>query len=69
VGLRHGTLFIVTIRDLRRIAEKAGFVTVIIRNFNYPVDAIPKAARSLAVLQIDRQHPNFGVASGETLVF
>ena len=42
--------FIVTIRDLRRIAEKIGFEIVIIRNFNYPVDAIPKAVRSLAVL-------------------
>lgn len=43
-------LFIVTIRHLRQIAESAGFKTVLIRNFNYPVDAILKAVRGFAAL-------------------
>lgn len=42
--------FTVTIKDLRRIAEDVGFETVLVRNFNYPLEAIPKAVRGLAAL-------------------
>jgi len=48
--------FIVTVKHLKLIAEDVGFETVLIRKFNYPVDAIPKAMRGLASL-----HSRLGV--------
>lgn len=41
---------VVTIRDLRRRAERAGFETELIRNFSYPLEAIPRAVRPVARL-------------------
>lgn len=35
--------YAVTVGDLRRRAERLGFETVIIRHFNYPVNATPRA--------------------------
>jgi SAM-dependent methyltransferase len=40
--------FTVTMRHLRREAEKVGFRVLHVRNFNYPPEALPKAARPLA---------------------
>jgi SAM-dependent methyltransferase len=42
--------FTVTVRLLRKLAEQNGFETLVIRNFNYPSDAIPKSVRKLAEL-------------------
>lgn len=42
--------YTVTVRLLRQLAEKAGFETVVVRNFNYSLDAIPKSVRGLAAL-------------------
>jgi SAM-dependent methyltransferase len=42
--------FIVTVKHLRRIAEQVGFETLVVRNFNYPVAAIPKAVRGIAAM-------------------
>ena len=42
--------FIVTIKHLRRIAEAVGLQTVLIQNFNYPVEAIPQAFRRVAAV-------------------
>jgi SAM-dependent methyltransferase len=48
--------FSVTIKDLRKAASKAGLSMVIVRNFNYPIGAIPRAFRSMATL-----HARIGV--------
>jgi SAM-dependent methyltransferase len=37
--------FIVTVRHLQRTAEAAGFETVLIQDFNYPLEVIPRAVR------------------------
>jgi SAM-dependent methyltransferase len=42
--------FIVTVRHLRAEAEKAGFHVVHVGNFNYPPEALPRAARPLAAI-------------------
>ena len=42
--------FVVTGKDLKRRAEALGFETVVIRNFNYPIEAIPRSIRWLARL-------------------
>lgn len=42
--------YVVTIKDLKRKAEALGFETVVIRNFNYPLRAIPKSIRGIARL-------------------
>jgi SAM-dependent methyltransferase len=44
VVIKHD-FFVVTVRQLRREAEKVGFSSVLIRNFNYPLDAIPEKVR------------------------
>jgi SAM-dependent methyltransferase len=44
---------VVTIRDLRRRAERAGFQRELIRKFSYPLEAIPRKVRPVArVLQL-----------------
>jgi SAM-dependent methyltransferase len=48
--------FTVTIDDLRKIAEQSGFRTVLIRNFNYPVEAVPNSVRWAA-----RLHARLGI--------
>jgi SAM-dependent methyltransferase len=40
--------FAVTIRQLKGMAEEAGFETLLIRTFNYPLDVIPASLRGLA---------------------
>jgi SAM-dependent methyltransferase len=40
--------YVVTVRELRRRAERIGFETVVIRNFNYPITAIPQPLRRAA---------------------
>lgn len=42
--------FTVTLRHLRKDAEDANFEVVHTNNFNYPISALPKAARPIAVL-------------------
>ena len=42
--------YVVTIKDIRKRAENLRFMTVDIRNFNYPVDVIPSSIRWLARL-------------------
>jgi SAM-dependent methyltransferase len=42
--------FTVTLRHLRAEAEKAGFHVVHVNNFNYPPEALPRAARPLAAI-------------------
>lgn len=42
--------YVVTIRELRRRAEQAGFDTVQVRNFNYPQEVIPRSVRWAARL-------------------
>lgn len=42
--------FTVTLRHLRAEAEKAGFHVVHVNNFNYPPEALPRAARPVAVI-------------------
>ena len=42
--------FIVTIKNLKSVAESVGLETLAICNFNYPVDAIPQAVRWAARL-------------------
>jgi SAM-dependent methyltransferase len=42
--------YTVTIHDLRRRAEAAGMETVLVRNFNYPPEVIPKRLRWAARL-------------------
>jgi SAM-dependent methyltransferase len=37
--------YVVSIKEMRRRAERLGFETVAIRNFNYPAEAIPQALR------------------------
>ena len=37
----------VTMRDLRRVARRAGFEPVVVRNFNYPPEAVPARVRPL----------------------
>lgn len=41
--------FVVTTRHLKAEAARAGFQVVTVENFNYPVTALPKAVRPLAV--------------------
>jgi SAM-dependent methyltransferase len=38
----------VTVRDLRRRASRHGLQTVVVRGFNYPMDAIPRRVRPVA---------------------
>ena len=40
--------YAVTIKDLRRRAERAGFHRELIRKFGYPLDAIPRKVRPVA---------------------
>lgn len=40
--------YVVTIRDLKRRAESLGYDTMIIRNFNYPIEVIPRVMRTAA---------------------
>lgn len=42
--------FTVTLRHLRAEARRAGFVVLHVNNFNYPPEALPKAARPLAAI-------------------
>ena len=42
--------YVVTIKDLKRRVEVLGFEAVIIRNFNYPIEAIPKSLQGIARL-------------------
>lgn len=42
--------FTVTVRHLRREADKVGFQVLHVNNFNYPLEALPKAARPLAAI-------------------
>lgn len=42
--------FVVTLRQLRREAEGAGFQVVQTNNFNYPAAALPRAARPIATV-------------------
>jgi SAM-dependent methyltransferase len=49
VSFEHD-FYVVTIRDLRRRAAEAGFKTELIRNFNYPSEAIPERLRGIAEL-------------------
>ncbi len=49
--------YVVTVKDLKRKAEALGFETILVRNFNYPIEVIPRslhwAAQLLApVMQI-----------------
>ncbi len=49
VPWKHG-FYVVTMKDLKRRAETLGFETVIIRDFNYPIEATPKSIRGAAWL-------------------
>jgi len=49
VAWRHD-FHVVTIGGLRREAEQAGLVTVLARNFNYPLEAIPHRVRPVVRL-------------------
>ncbi len=40
--------FVVTMRELRATAERLGYATVEVRNFNYPLEVIPQALRTAA---------------------
>jgi hypothetical protein len=40
----------VTTRNVRAEAKRAGFEVVQVVNFNYPLEALPKAARPIATL-------------------
>lgn len=42
--------YVVTIKDLKRRSEALGFETTLIRNFNYPMEAIPHSVRWIARL-------------------
>jgi len=42
--------FSVTMRHLRREAESVGFEVLHVRNFNYPLEALPRAARPVAAI-------------------
>jgi SAM-dependent methyltransferase len=42
--------FVVTLRQLRSTAESVGYRTVFARNFNYPLEVIPRALRTAASL-------------------
>jgi SAM-dependent methyltransferase len=42
--------YVVTVRDLRRRAERMGFETLLVRKFNYPPAAIPESLRWAARL-------------------
>jgi SAM-dependent methyltransferase len=42
--------FTVTVRHLRKEAQKVGFELLHIENFNYPPEALPKAARRFAAI-------------------
>ena len=44
----RGHFFSVTIRDLQRVAERSGFKTILVRNFNYSPEAIPSSLRWIA---------------------
>lgn len=49
--------FVVTIRDLRQRANRLGFETVLVQNFNYPLDVIPKSVRPVAhLLQVPMRY-------------
>lgn len=47
---RQCGFYVVTAKELKRRAEAQGFETVVIRNFNYPIEAIPKSLRGAARL-------------------
>lgn len=47
---RECGFYVVTVKELRKRAEALGFETVAIRNFNYPIEAIPKSLRGVARL-------------------
>lgn len=40
--------YVVSIKDLKKSAEALGFETLLIRNFNYPLEVIPRALRGIA---------------------
>jgi SAM-dependent methyltransferase len=42
--------FVVSVQNLKRIAQKLGFETLTIRSFNYPLEAIPLKVRWIARL-------------------
>lgn len=44
--------YVVTMKSLQRSAEGLNFETVVIRNFNYPIDAIPQSLRWTARLAV-----------------
>jgi SAM-dependent methyltransferase len=48
--------FVVSVYNLRKIAESHGFETVAIQGFNYPLEAIPRNVRSIA-----RLHGRLGI--------
>lgn len=53
---KHPGFYVVSIKELKKRAEVLGFETVIIRNFNYPAEAIPKAVRWAAQLSRPAMH-------------
>lgn len=52
----HPGFYVVSIKELKKRAEVLGFETVTIRNFNYPVEAIPEAVRWAAQLSRPAMH-------------
>lgn len=42
--------YVVTIRDLKKRAKSLGYDTIVIRNFNYPIEVIPRVMRLAARL-------------------
>lgn len=46
----HHSFYVVTIKDLKRRAARLGFEKVVIRTFNYPIEAIPRSLRRPAQL-------------------
>lgn len=48
--------FVVSVNNLKKLAQSQGFETVLIRNFNYPLDAIPRSVHSIA-----KWHARLGV--------
>lgn len=47
VAWKHD-FYVVTIKDIERCAERAGLQRELIRNFNYPLEAIPQKVRPVA---------------------
>jgi SAM-dependent methyltransferase len=48
--------FVVSVQNLKKLAQKLGFETLVIRNFNYPPEAIPRKVRWMA-----RLHAQLGI--------